>query len=105
MEFYTDIDSEKLWTTQNLAAPAGASNSSGPAGFTTPAAVAEKGDGQDGPPKGAPPKGGPGGPPPPPMGDPTEKGNYYEGYSENYMPVFVPEPPQPYCIWEDTTAH
>jgi len=36
------------------------------------------------------------------MGQPTETGNYYEGYSENYMPLFKPVPPSPYCTWKDT---
>ncbi len=128
VEFYTNADSSntKLWASQNLAAPEGASNAGMPGGFTTPAAVAAQqgqggqggagappGGGQGG--AGAPPGGGQGGAGAPPggqggggggdMGQPTETGNYYEGYSEKYMPIFKPVPPSPYCTWEDTTDY
>lgn len=98
VEFYTNASSTNtnLWASQNLAAPEGASNAGMPGGFTTPAAAGQSGQGG----QGAPPSGGGGG-----MGQPTETGNYYEGYSENYMPVFVPVPPEPYCTWSDTSAY
>lgn len=112
VEFYTNAESSntRLWASQNLAAPEGASNAGSMGGFTTPAAEAAKGGGQ----------GGPSGPPPGEdkgatikeepgvsfMGiQPTEKGNYYEGYNDNYMPTFNPVPPEPYCTWEDTWAY
>jgi len=102
VEFYTNVDGEKLWATQNLAAPKGASNAGSPGGFTTPAAVASQG-GQGAPPSGS--QGGQGGGGSPGMGQATEEGNYYEGYSENYMPIFKPVPPSPYCTWKDTTDY
>jgi hypothetical protein len=127
VEFYTNVDSEKLWATQNLSAPAGAKNASqlGGGGGAPPA------DAQGGSP-GAPPSGGQGGGPgAPPSGGqggktpsvtikeeagggikfdeelsrPTENGNYYEGFSEKYLPKFKPVPPSPYCTWKDTTAY
>ena len=111
VEFYTNADSSntKLWASQNLAAPAGASNAGSPGGFTTPAAVGSQGG------QGAPPAGGQGGQGAPPsggqggggggMGQATETGDYYEGYSSNYMPIFKPVPPSPYCTWKDTTDY
>jgi hypothetical protein len=112
VEFYTNVDSPKLWTTQNLSAPAGAKNASQMGG-------------------GAPPSGDKAGAGAPPGGDkagktpsvtikeeagggikfdevlarPTENGNYYEGYSEKYMPIFKPVPPSPYCTWTDTKGY
>jgi hypothetical protein len=118
VEFYTNVDSAKLWLTQNLAAPEGASNASQMGGGGAPPS------GRQGGPAGAPPGGGQRGPAQ--MGaagrgatikeepgikfdeelsTPTEKGKYYEGYSENYMPTFNPVPPSPYCTWKDTTAY
>jgi hypothetical protein len=110
VEFYTNVDAEKLWTTQNLAAPEGASNAGMPGGFTTPAAVAGREDGRRGQgAAGAPPSGGREGQNGPPagagMGEPTETGNYYEGYNSNYMPTLNPLPPEAYCTWEDTWAY
>jgi len=129
VEFYTNADSSntKLWASQNLAAPEGASNAGMPGGFTTPAAVvSQSGQGGQGAPpssgqgpQGAPPSGGQGGAGAPPgggqgappsgggggMGQATETGNYYEGYSSNYMPIFKPVPPSPYCTWTDTTDY
>jgi hypothetical protein len=129
VEFYTNVDSTKLWLTQNLAAPEGASNASQMGGGGAPPI------GRQGGPGGAPPGGGQEAPGAPPSGgqrgpaqgsasskgatikeepgikfdeelsSPTEKGKYYEGYSENYMPTFNPVPPSPYCTWKDTTAY
>jgi hypothetical protein len=114
VEFYTNADSSntRLWVSQNLAAPEGSSNASQMGGSGAPPS-----GGQGGAP-GAPP-GGQGGAPTVVSKDdgatikvepgvsfenmkPTEKGNYYEGYSEKYMPIFKPVPPSPYCSWKNT---
>jgi len=115
VEFYTNASATNtnLWVGQNLAAPKGANNAS------------QMGGG------GAPPSGdksGPGAPPSAGQGakdskgtavtikeepgvkfseqmKPTENGDYYEGYSENYMPIFKPVPPKAYCTWKDTTDY
>jgi hypothetical protein len=117
VEFYTDASSTNtnLWASKNMAAPEGASNamSMGGGGGAPPSGGQ---GGQGG--AGAPPGGGQGGAQKASKDDgatikaepgvsfdnmkPTEKGNYYEGYSENYMPVFKPVPPQSYCTWKDT---
>jgi hypothetical protein len=136
VEFYTNVDSEKLWVTQNQAAPAGAKNASQMGGGGAPPSGGQGGQGGAGAPPsggqggmGAPPSGGQGGMGAPPSGGqggpsvtikeeagggikfdeelskPTENGNYYEGFSEKYMPKFKPVPPSPYCTWKDTTAY
>jgi len=125
VEFYTNVDSEKLWATQNLSAPAGAKNASQMGGGAPPSGAqggapgAPPSGGQGGAP-GAPPSGGQGGKTPSvtikeeagggikfdeELSRPTENGNYYEGFSEKYMPKFKPVPPSPYCAWKDTTAY
>jgi hypothetical protein len=113
VEFYTNVDSAKLWTTQNLAAPAGAKNSSQMGGGAPPPSGDKAG-------AGAPPGGDKAGKTPSVtikeeagggikfdevLAKPTENGNYYEGYSEKYMPIFKPVPPSPYCTWKDTTGY
>jgi hypothetical protein len=123
VEFYTNVDSEKLWVTQNQAAPAGAKNASQMGGGAPPSdaqggAPGAPPGGQAG--AGAPPSGGQGGKAPSvtikeeagggikfdeELSKPTENGNYYEGFSEKYMPIFKPVPPSPYCTWKDTTGY
>jgi hypothetical protein len=103
VEFYTDATTTntKLWAGQNLAAPTGASNAASvPAG--TPGAGPNKEEKKDA--TGVTIKEEPG----VKFADdlkPTENGNYYEGYSENYMPTFNPVPPEAYCTWTDTWAY
>jgi hypothetical protein len=117
VEFYTNVDATKLWATQNLAAPEGAKNASGMGGGGAPPSGDKAG-------AGAPPSGAqngkdaakkgpsvtikeePGVKFDEEMAKPTENGKYYEGYSDNYMPTFNPQPlPQPYCTWKDTAAY
>jgi len=115
VEFYTNVDAEKGWLTQNLAAPAGAKNASQMGGGGAP-----------------PPAGDKAGPGAPPAGDkkvdkgpsvtvkeeagggikfdeqlskPTENGKYYEAFWEGYQPKFKPVPPSPYCSWKDTVGY
>jgi hypothetical protein len=39
------------------------------------------------------------------MAKPTEKGNYYTGYTLKTVPAFNPKPPESYCTWKDTYAY
>jgi hypothetical protein len=83
VDYYSPVNGS--WVTDNMAAPKAQAPEQGQGGKLQAGVKEEPGVKFD-------------------IAEPTERGNYYTGYSLTTVPVMNPKPPEPYCTFSETSS-